>query len=49
MKGTEAWKQHGKPSREEISRGFSRPRDRSLVSYIAGRFFHHLSHQGCPN
>ena len=27
------------------SRGSSQPRDRTQVSYIAGRFFYHLSHE----
>ena len=31
-----------------FSRGSSRPRDRSLVSYITGRFFPDLSQQGSP-
>ena len=29
-----------------FSRGSSRPRDRTRVSRIAGRYFYHLSHQG---
>ena len=31
-----------------FSRGSSWPRDRTQVSWIAGRFFHRLSHQGSP-
>ena len=31
-----------------LSRGSSQPRDLSQVSYIAGEFFYHLSHQGSP-
>ena len=30
------------------SRGSFQPRDQTQVSYIAGRFFYHLSHQGSP-
>ena len=31
-----------------FSRGSSQPRDPTLVSCTAGRFFYHLSHQGSP-
>ena len=31
------------------SRGSSQPKDRTQVSYIAGRFFNHLNHQGSPS
>ena len=30
------------------SRGSSQPMDQTQVSYIACRFFYHLSHQGSP-